>query len=166
MQHFYSLKLKPTTYCRIIEPHPPSILRSISFTNSIKFFIFHYSLAFSNFRMYIFPSRHHFPPSPPRCHHIEKAPTVSSPCAGAKELWKCSACDYRRTETGRVSAERKTARHEMPPTKEKPFSKLRTRAPSLSECRSEHAFHSPPTAPAHGEETGGAFSSPFSSPTK
>ena len=59
-------------------------------------------------------------------------------------MWKCSACDYRRTETGRVSD---GTRSGHPAENTMALSSLRVRrtpCPFLSGCRSEHAFHIPP----------------------
>ena len=59
----------------------------------------------------------------------------------AAEIWKCSACDYRRTEPGGMSVGHRAVR-KPPPVLPKSRSEIRrTFHPALSGCRSEHAFH-------------------------
>ncbi len=91
----------------------------------------------------------YLPHSPSRSHSQKTAGAGRPQCqrAGrdygvwAAEIWKCSACDYRRTEPGGMSVGHRAVR-KPPPVLPKSRSEIRrTFHPALSGCRSEHAFH-------------------------
>src|SRR5699024_6365126 len=67
-------------------------------------------------------------------------------CAGRGEIWKCSACDYRRTGTGGVSVERGTGRCRPTANKKNPVLSAANTPPVPVRMWSEHAFHISPAA--------------------
>ena len=69
--------------------------------------------------------------------HSQKAARESAAPARREEIWNCSACDYRRTAQGIMSAATSGVKQRQHPRR-------RTKFPALSGCRSEHAVHISP----------------------
>ena len=102
-------------------------------------------------------------PIRPHPHAATKQKTAEPvpPCTAARreELWKCSACDYRRTGTGGVSADGKREKTAAASNKQTVLQAADT-PPVPVRMWSEHAFHNSPAAPPYREGPAPPFSSP------
>ena len=94
----------------------------------------------------------HLPPSPSHRHNQKTAAAALAPRVGlwlrspGLEIWKCSACDYRRTAQGTMSDGCRAVRKQPLPHHARRSESRRTLSPVLSECGVSTHSISPGTA--------------------
>ena len=114
----------------------------------LRFFIGYFTLPLSP---PLLPANH-LPPSPSHRHNQKTAAAALTPRVGlwlrspGLEIWKCSACDYRRTAQGTMSDGCRAVRKQPLPHHARRSESRRTLSPVLSECGVSTHSISPGTA--------------------